>query len=443
MRPRPLLKEEAMNRWGWCSLAAALVQVGLAPAQEPQVIVQPANVTMCICEPMTEMGCCINDRGRFWGSVDYLLWWITDGPSSVPLVTTTTAGQNVADEPGRIGGPGTVVLFGGDSMDYGTFSGIRATVGGWLGGDSVVGIEVGGFALEQRSVGFNAASNAAGSPPLAIPYRGPAGEEALNISNFAANALYQGGIDISSASRLWGAEVNAVGLMVDNGSSSWTLLAGFRYADLDEDLILSVASHFNRTRAGNPNLPADEPQSYRIAFTDSFSTRNQFYGGQVGSRFRATRGRLLVDFVTKVALGSTHQTVDINGNTNIVRENVTNDDVITATTPLVRSQGLFAQSTNTGRRSQDVFTVIPEVGVKVGFAVAPGIFASVGYDAMYWSNVVRAGGQIDRTINGVRPEPPTFTSVIPPTATTGQPAPLFNDSSLWAHGVSFGLELRY
>jgi hypothetical protein len=55
--------------------------------------------------------------------------------------------------------------------------------------------------------------------------------------------------------------------------------------------------------------------------------------------------------------------------------------------------------------------VVPEVGVKVGYQVTPHLRAQVGYDFLYWSDVVRPGSQIDPLIN---------TNLIPP-ATPGGP----------------------
>ena len=67
-------------------------------------------------------------------------------------------------------------------------------------------------------------------------------------------------------------------------------------------------------------------------------------------------------------------------------------------------------------------------------------FHNAGYDAIYLSNVVRPGSAIDRNINPTQnpffvPGTPTGT-LLPPPAT-------FHETSFWAHGVQFGLEVRY
>ena len=70
---------------------------------------------------------------RTWGAVDYLFWWIKKGHTP-PLVTT---GPESDAFPGALDQPGTVVLFGGDDLDYGGFHGLRASIGAWLDGKPV------------------------------------------------------------------------------------------------------------------------------------------------------------------------------------------------------------------------------------------------------------------------------------------------------------------
>ena len=70
---------------------------------------------------------------------------------------------------GILGRQGTRVLFGDSSLDYGTFSGVRANLGAWLDRGATVGAEVGGFLLDKRPGGFSAGSDDAGAPPLAVP----------------------------------------------------------------------------------------------------------------------------------------------------------------------------------------------------------------------------------------------------------------------------------
>src|SRR5262249_22305628 len=75
---------------------------------------------------------------RLGGGVDYLLWWVKDGPVPFPLVTT---GNTAAAVPGALGQPGTQVLFGSNDVDFGGLSGVRGTLGLWIGPDARCGVE--------------------------------------------------------------------------------------------------------------------------------------------------------------------------------------------------------------------------------------------------------------------------------------------------------------
>jgi hypothetical protein len=78
---------------------------------------------------------------------------------------------------------------------------------------------------------------------------------------------------------------------------------------------------------------------------------------------------------------------------------------------------------------------VPEAQLQVGYTLQSGVRLFAGYEAMYISNVVRPGDQIDTTVN--------FTGnpvVTPGTVLTGaaRPAPQFNGSSFWAQGFKLG-----
>src|SRR5205814_2326867 len=134
-------------------------------------------------------------------------------------------------------------------------------------------------------------------------------------------------------------------------------------------------------------------------------THNRFYGGQVGANAEVRRGRLSLEGRAKVALGVTNQTIDVNG-------------FQTITTPAgVTSQftgGLPALPTNIGHFTQNRFSVVPDVGVRVGYYLSDNVRVYVGYDLLYWSSVVRPGDQIDLVINA---------SQIPNFLPAGTPAP--------------------
>src|SRR5438445_8441123 len=76
-------------------------------------------------------------QGKFWLSAEYLAWWIKK-EGIPPLVTVGSPTDLV---PGAIGQPGTVVVVGGDDIDFRTFSGGRLTTGMWLNDCQTKGFE--------------------------------------------------------------------------------------------------------------------------------------------------------------------------------------------------------------------------------------------------------------------------------------------------------------
>jgi Putative beta barrel porin-7 (BBP7) len=111
--------------------------------------------------------------------------------------------------------------------------------------------------------------------------------------------------------------------------------------------------------------------------------------------------------------------------------------------PLTTPGGIFAQATNSGRQSRDMFTVVPELQLRLGMNLTPSIRAFVGYEFFYVSNVVRPGDQVDRVLNFTAN--PAVNGVVapPPLMGVARPAPMFNQNDFWAQGVSFGLQFRY
>jgi hypothetical protein len=87
--------------------------------------------------------------------------------------------------------------------------------------------------------------------------------------------------------------------------------------------------------------------------------------------------------------------------------------------------GIFAQPSNMGTFRRNEFSIVSEVGVRVGYQVTDYMRALVGYDFLYWMNVARPGEQIDRALGG------------------GRPVFAFRSSDFWTHGLTAGLELRY
>ncbi len=104
--------------------------------------------TSCGCD---DCGSCLfyapsQPGPRIWGSAEYLLWWTRDMPVELPLIA---GGDGFTG--GVVGAPGTDVLVGNESIDFGTQHGGRFVIGGWLDACRKIGIEGNFFFLEEDS----------------------------------------------------------------------------------------------------------------------------------------------------------------------------------------------------------------------------------------------------------------------------------------------------
>lgn len=355
---------------------------------------------------------------RLHAEGEYLLWWVKGAPLPIPLVVT-----GPFQEEDRGVSPLATILYGGTPQKFPTFSGARLTIGSWLDDEQGFGVEGRGFLLERQTAGFMARSNAAGSPLLQVPFYNtqPAGEFAPSPGEngfpLALPGGLTGGVSITNSLRLWGSDLT--GVVVVSSAPTWALsgLVGFKYLDLFESFDLH----------GDVTGLAAEFRGQSGALSDHFRTRNQFYGGAVGARALYQFGPLSVEASSRVALGASHQVLNVAGAFRAVNYKST-----------VGPEGIFAQPANSGRHAADNFAVVPEAQLKLGYSPAGWMRLTVGYDFLYDSSVVRPGDQLNRNL----PKKQTFLQGGTDVSFT-EPAPLFNRSSFVAHGVSFGLEFRY
>jgi hypothetical protein len=169
-----------------------------------------------------------------------------------------------------------------------------------------------------------------------------------------------------------------------------------------------------------------------ISSLDTFVTRNQFYGGQLGVRAAYTHGRLYGQVDVKLALGNTHQVVNIEGVSALTSS---------SGVPLGAARGgLFAGPSRLGTLSSDSFSIIPEVEFKVGYNITDNISVFVGYNFLYWTDVARPGEQVNRSID--TREIPTSFGFNNSSRVDRLVVPV-SHSDFWAQGINFGVELKY
>jgi Putative beta barrel porin-7 (BBP7) len=380
----------------------------LAAAQQP--VNSPAAAPALATNNGCGAGGC-QDKCEFWGSVEYLLWW-TKGQHVPPLVTTSPPGTPITSA-GVLGQPGTVVLYGGEPINIGLRQGGRFTLGYWLDDCHDMGISASYFQLEQSFEHFGI--NSTGIPILGRPFFDVTlpgqSAEITAFPGFAAGCL-----DVTAFQQFLGADLLFRKLICDDCGRRMEATVGYRYLMLRDGVTIDelVAG------TGVANLGA------AFSLTDVFRATNQFHGLDLGLTYEWRQGCWYAEAVGRVALGATFQRTTIQGATTIA----------TAGQATTFPGGLLALESNIGVYHNTAFSVVPELRLNLGCQLCCNVRAFVGYDFLYWTNVARAGEQIDTRINP---------NLIPPSlgGPPALPAFLSRRNDFWAQGINFGLAVNY
>ena len=373
---------------------------------------------------------------RSWASVEYLSWW-TRGMSTPPLVTEAVRGN-----PAVIGDGGQVV-YGGEQLLTSGRQGGRLRVGHWLDDCRSSGIEAEYFALGRVGDSFvdaggpdrtvarpfiNSQIGAATTelvnylPPVGVPF---AGSGALcGMVNVDASSSFAGG----------GFRFRRNYACDDHGCSGWSLdwLAGYRYLGLNERLGI------------REQLTSLDPNRPYVAFDimDQFQTRSDFNGADLGMSFIGRRDRWSLELLGRLGFGSNRNRVAINGQTTIT--NTLTGDSLTSTVGVppgggaYTGGGLLAQRSNIGVYTDDVFSVVPEIGLTLVYQLSPRVKTTFGYNLLVWTNVVRPGDQIDLRVN-----PDLLPNEINPVTGPLTPVAPNATSTFWAQGLTAGVQIDF
>jgi hypothetical protein len=355
--------------------------------------------------------------GDFWASIEYLAWKIHKD-TAPPLVTTGPAAFPV----GFLGNPGTVVLFAG-KLDQDTFDGVRLRGGLWLDPCRTFGVEASYFCLPEQTHRTTFGSNQ--FPTLARPFT--SANPGLPNSEFLAfPGIATGTLTVENRSKFCGADLLGRCNICAYCTSRLDVVAGFEYLNLEEQLSITETPMFTAT-APFPGLAG-------VSFlgNDTFKTRNQFYGGVVGFDATVYSGQCFLELLGSVAVGCNQQTVEISG-------------FQRATTPAGAvtffNGGLLAlPGANIGRFTNNEVSVVPQIGVNVGYQLSPNCSVFAGYSILYWTNVVRPGRQIDTVLDVNRI--PNFGTAAAAAATV-RPIVPFTQSDFWAQGVNVGVRFSW
>ncbi len=376
----------------------------------------------------------VNGRlaARMWTDVDFMLSFVPRQPIQGPLLTSGPPAGNAI-----LGQVGTTVQAGQRSLGYGVFTGFNIHTGLFWDDNRRHGFELGGFLTELRTNRVDVASDATGQPQYARPFINAVnGQPSTLLVSFPTYA--SGSASVFTASRSYGAEGSFVTNLFRScpddcgpGKCLWdiNLLGGFRYLSLEEELRVSQTTG---VLAGNA-APFDG-KSYtgpvQIEVSDSFRNANRFYGGQVGLKSALVCDRWLLQSTLKAAFG-------------VIHEELTVDGFSTLTSGVTRSVvpgGLYANSANIGKYSNDEFGFIPEVSLSLGYQWSSWFSTRVGYNGLYINRVARPGDQYTTTVNP---------GVIPTNFGYGQggnvavPSPILSQTDFYLQGVSLGFTVRY
>jgi Putative beta barrel porin-7 (BBP7) len=292
------------------------------------------------------------------------------------------------------------------------FSGARFSAGMWFARCCNLGFDTNFFFLgRQQNTSIFPTTNTL----LARPFF----DAELGAQD--AEIFTPGTVTIHTYSQLWGAEANFRHKW-RCGPNHWVdFFWGYRHLNLSEGI--DITEDLTVPTVVGP---------LRIVEQESFRTRNLFNGLQAGLEGECRFwNRCWFGWRTQLAMGATHQIINIDGSTSFTA----------APIGTITQQGaLLATPTNIGRYTANRFAVVPEIGVKLGYDLTDHLRIFAGYDFLYWSSVVRPGDQIDLNVS------PSFRpTIFGPGAGGGprQPAVLYNTSAYWAQGFTFGLMYRY
>ncbi len=354
---------------------------------------------------------------------EFLLWWMKGLDIPILATTNTLGGQ------GFLGAPGTVPILGPGQFIGPFRQGFRVRAGYWFDDCASCGINGSFFFLGRQTADsfFSSKEFPTITRPVFSPNPGPGPGGVVGETGeaVAVPGVLAGSLSAHAESQLWGADVNIQKCLCSGCDYKATWFVGYRNVNLTESL--SITENI-QVIAPSPSIP--DPVGSVVAVNDRFATENHFHGAQLGGTYERRWGRLSFDVRASVALGVTHEDLDISGFQIRTRPGLP---------PMSFNGGLLAAGPNLGSFSRNQFSVVPEATLNLGYWLTPNLKLYAGYNFLFWSNVIRPGDQVDNVVDL------TFVPNGPAVAASGQlrPQALFRQSDLWVTGVQFGLEYRW
>jgi hypothetical protein len=357
-----------------------------------------------------------------WVRGDWLYWHFRDTPLP-PLVVT---GNPALANPG-IPGLGNVTPLVGGARDQGPFHGVRVTIGQWFDPDGELGAEASWFIFGREGSADFFTSSAA-LPILSVPVIGTDGTPA--VYDFAFPGRFAGALGVRTAANLMGAEGNLLHRVRGDGRLSVDGLFGYRFLQLIDRIdLLGRSTPLATGVATFAGVPL--PAGVTVVTADTFRARTEFHGVQLGSRVEARRDMFTLTAFAKGGAGINVQTLRVDGNTTATGFGVTR----------TAFGGVRALPSNFGRDTNTDFSLVGETGIEVGVQVTKNLSLLVGYNLLYWSDVLRPGSVIDPVVTFSQvPIDPTFGAALTAPA---RPVTVFRSSDFLAHGLVVGMKFDW
>jgi hypothetical protein len=343
---------------------------------------------------------------RVWVDFECLMWRAKGG--LVPAVVAAAYAVPTQPTPD----PWTAFMINDNRINGDIRSGMRLSAGYWLDKPQGTGVE----ARYTRFLHADDIANYTGSSEtfLARPFWDESRDVPALFLLSNPNGTMQGIAQVRTSFDSQGFEANYWRRGPAMFAEQFHWIFGLRYWELEEDLTVAAGS---------------QSGGLQVATYDTFATRNQFFGGQIGGKLNYTMNRFTIDFILKLAVGAMVQDATISGGSMAVLPTGTIVD---------RQGGFLALASNMGEHSRTKMAFIRDTTINVGYCVTDYLTLRLGLDFSYVYQVVRPGEQIDLGINpNLLPFSPT------PAANPARPGFRFNQEDFWMYGVNFGVSLQF
>lgn len=349
---------------------------------------------------------CFQCRPPLWWVKADLLLGFRKGRSYPPLVTTDPANED-SQTAGVL--PDATILYDGNNDNTQMRAGLDFEFGTYLNDCQNIGF--GGRYFFFGGDEGNFSTNSGVQAIIAVPVFdvGLPGNTSLLLAHPDIGGVARtGSVDIRASNEIHGFDVSAKVLYCRNNCGKVEFVTGWHTSSVNDFFQMTMQS-------GAEDLGANQD----FVLIDRFNTENQFNGVILGILTEHQICCMTLRGKARVSVGNMHQVVNISGSTSV-------NGVVDPTQP----GGLFSAQSNIGNFSQDQFAAVTEAGLSIGYYITPRTQFTVGYNLMYWSNVVRPGEQIDPVVDNANN---------PPTRPTFQ----FNTTSFWVQSVTLGLNCEF